>query len=210
MRENPTRFTDVMSAIDAVNAEDPNLVGVDGKKLPAEFVYGHRMSGTLGRMDPDASECLQIAARGQHIGRWRVPRKNYPSGRRGYLEWRQYQRDCQAKRLGDLMARSGYGSEDIDRVGSLIKKKHLKTDADAQMLEDVICVAFLEHYLRDFMTRVDEEKLAGILAKTWKRMSEHGHQYALQLQLPKSVPALLERGLNALSAPDAALPARRL
>ena len=77
------------------------------------------------------------------------------------------------------------------------------------MLEDVICVAFLEHYLSDFMTRVDEEKLAGILAKTWKRMSEHGHQYALQLRLPDGVPALLERGLNAPGAPDAALPASR-
>jgi uncharacterized protein DUF4202 len=210
MRDNGTRFTDVILAIDAVNAEDPNLVGVDGKTLPAEFVYGHRMSETLGRMDPDASECLQIAARGQHIGRWRVPRKNYPAGRSGYLEWRRFQRDCQAKRLGDLMAHSGYGTGDIERVGSLIKKKGLKTDADAQMLEDVICVAFLEHYLPDFMTRIDEEKLAGILAKTWKRMSEHGHQYALQLRLPDGVPALLERGLNAPGAPDAALPASRL
>jgi hypothetical protein len=205
MHDNRARFTDVMSAIDAVNAEDPNLVGVDGKTLPAEFVYGHRMSETLGRMDPDASECLQIAARGQHIGRWRVPRKNYPAGRSGYLAWRRHQRDCQAKRLGDLMTHSGYGIEDIEQVGGLIKKKHLKTDADAQMLEDVICVAFLEHYLPDFMIRIDEEKLAGILAKTWKRMSANGHKYALQLQLPEGLPALLERGLNAL-APDTAHP----
>ena len=205
MHDNGARFTDVMSAIDAVNAEDPNLVGVDGKTLPAEFVYGHRMSETLGRMDPDASECLQIAARGQHIGRWRVPRKNYPAGRSGYLAWRRHQRDCQAKRLGDLMTHSGYGIEHIEQVGGLIKKKHLKTDADAQMLEDVICIAFLEHYLPDFMIRIDEEKLAGILAKTWKRMSANGHKYALQLQLPEGLPALLERGLNAL-APDTAHP----
>lgn len=75
MRDIGARFTDVMSAIDAVNAEDPNLVRIDGKKLPAEFVYGHRMSQTLGRMDPDASECLQISACGRHIGRWRVPRR---------------------------------------------------------------------------------------------------------------------------------------
>jgi NAD-dependent oxidoreductase involved in siderophore biosynthesis len=78
------------------------------------------------------------------------------------------------------------------------------------MLEDVICVAFLEHYLPGFMTRVDEEKLAGILAKTWKRMSEHGHKYALQLQLPQGVVELLECGLNALGAPDAALSVSKL
>lgn len=199
MRDIGARFTSVMSAIDAVNAEDPNLVKIDGKKVAAELVCGHRMSEALDRMDPDASECLRIAARGQHIGRWRVPRNNYPPGRRGYLEWRKYQRDCQAKRLGDLMVDSGYGAEDIERVGTLIKKKHLKVDADAQMLEDVICVAFLEHYLPGFMTRVDEEKLAGILAKTWKRMSEHGHKHALQLQLPQGVAELLERGLTRLA-----------
>lgn len=210
MRTIGTRFKDVMSAIDAVNAEDPNLVRIDGKELPAELVYGRRMSETLGRMDADASECLQIAARGQHIGRWRLPRKNYPPGRSGYLEWRRYQRDCQAKRLGDLMADAGYSTEDIERVGSLVKKKRLKVDADAQMLEDVICVAFLEHYLPGFMTRVDDVKVAGILAKTWKRMSEHGHKFALQLQLPEGVPELLQRGLNALAAPDTALPASKL
>ena len=112
--------------------------------------------------------------------------------------------------LGELMAASGYRSEDIERVWSLIKKKQLKVDADAQMLEDVICVAFLEHNLPSFMTQVDEEKLAGILAKTWKRMSEHGHKYALQLQLPQGVAELLERGLNALGAPDAALSVSKL
>lgn len=72
MRDIGARFTSVMSAIDAVNAEDPNLVKIDGKKVAAELVCGHRMSEALDRMDPDASECLRIAARGQHIGRWRV------------------------------------------------------------------------------------------------------------------------------------------
>lgn len=209
MPDSGARFTDVMSAIDAVNAQDPNLVKIDGKTLPAEFLYGHRMTETLDRMSPDASECLRIAARGQHIGRWRVPRKNYPPGRNGYLDWRRYQRDCQAMRLGELMAASGYRSEDIERVWRLIKKKRLRVDADAQMLEDVICVTFLAHYLPGFMTRVDEDKLASILAKTWKRMSERGHKYALQLDLPEGVPQLLERGLNAIEAPNAPPPPER-
>ena len=209
MRDIGTRFTNVISAIDAVNAEDPNPVKIDGKKFPAELVYGYRMSETLDRMHPAASECLRIAARGQHIGRWRQPRKNYPQGRNGYLEWRRYQRNCQAKRLGDLMADSGYEADDIARVGSLIKKKHLRIDADAQMLEDVICTTFLKHYLFGFRARVDNDKLAGILAKTWKRMSERGHKYALQLNLPEEVTRLLERGLNALDATNPAASASK-
>lgn len=209
MHDGQTRFTKVMSAIDSVNSQDPNVVELDGRTLPAEYLYGHRMTEILDRINPDASECLQIAARGQHIGRWRVPRKNYPTGRSGYLEWRKYQRECQAVRLGELMADSGYRSEDIERVQHLIKKKRLRTDTEAQMLEDVICVAFLEHYLPGFMTRIDEEKLAGILAKTWKRMSARGHKYALQLNLPEGVTQLLERGLNVLNAHNATTSARK-
>ena len=105
------------------------------------------------------------------------------------------------------MADSGYGAEDIERVGSLIRKECLNFDADAQMLEDVICVTFLERYLFGFRARVDDDKLAGILAKTWKRMSERGHKYALQLNLPEEVVRLLERGLCALDAANPAVPA---
>ena len=36
MRDIGARFTSVMSAIDAVNAEDPNLVKIDGKEVAAE------------------------------------------------------------------------------------------------------------------------------------------------------------------------------
>jgi hypothetical protein len=107
-------------------------------------------------------------------------------------------------RLGELMAASGYGAKDIERVWSLIKRKRLRVDAGAQMLDGVICVTFLEHYLHSFMTRVDEDKLASILAKNWKRMSERGHKYALQLNLPEGVPQPLKRGLNVLDAPNAA------
>ncbi len=196
MRDAAARFRHVIGLIDAVNATDPNIVEVDGQSLPGEHVYGRRMSETLNRMHPDAPECLRIAARGQHIERWKVPRKGYPPGRSGYLEWRKHQRSFQARRLGELMAEAGYAADDVERVGALIRKERLKQDPVAQMLEDVICVMFFEHYLTGFVTRVDEEKLAGILAKTWNRMSEHGHEAVLQLNLPAGVPALLEYGLN--------------
>lgn len=200
MRDASARLQHIIDLIDAVNATDPNVIDVDGQSLPGELVYGRRMSETLKRMHPDAPECLRIAARGQHIERWKIPRKSYPAGRSGYLEWRKYQRSCQAKRLGELMAEAGYAVTDIERVGALIRKERLKQDPIVQMLEDVICVMFFEHYLNGFATRVDEEKLADILAKTWNRMSEHGHESALQLKLPDRVPALLEDGLKRVKA----------
>ena len=189
------RLTEVIAAIDGVNAGDPNRIEVDGRLEPAELAYGRRMSETLVRMAPNASEHLRIAARGQHIERWTSPRKSYPEGRIGYLKWRKDLRDFHATRLGGIMAAAGYGADDIARVGSLVRKERLKLDADAQLLEDVVCVVFLEHYVDGFMAKTDPEKLADILAKTWAKMSPLGHQHALQLALAPAIPRLLEQGL---------------
>jgi len=198
MREDGKRLTDVFAAIDAANALDPNTIKVDGRPQPAELAYGRRMSETLSRLAPHASEHLRIAARGQHIERWTSPRASYPAGRVGYLKWRKDLQGFHARRIGEIMMAAGYDAGDVERVGALVRKERLKSDPDAQMIEDVACVVFLEHYLDDFMQKTDQDKLAGILAKTWNKMSPFGHEHALELALPASVPALLERGLARL------------
>jgi hypothetical protein len=195
MLTSSSRYDAVIAAIDAANVADPNLIEVEGQAEPAELVYGRRMSATLARMAPDASEPLQIAARGQHIERWRLARKSYPEGRAGYLRWRKDAKEVHARRLGDIMAEAGYGAGDIDRVGALVRKEKLKLDPEAQLLEDVVCVVFLEHYLPPFMTKTEPAKLPGILAKTWKKMSDFGHAEALKLNVPPQVLRLLEQGL---------------
>lgn len=194
------RLRRVFAAIDAVNAEDPHMVEVDGRHEPAELVYGRRITATLHRMITEPSEPMRIAARGQHVGRWRLTRKSYPEGRAGYLAWRREQRSRQATRLGEIMAAEGYGADDIARVGVLIRKENMKSDPEVQIFEDVICVMFFEHYLRDFLPRVEEEKLAEILVKTWGRMSPSGRRYALMLDLPETVTRLMQRELGDLPA----------
>lgn len=188
------RLAAVLAAIDAVNAEDPEIVEVERKNVPGSLVHGRRMSETLAHMHPNPSECLRIAARGQHIERWKVPRKSYPAGREGYLSWRKHQRSLQAERLGGLMAEAGYSADEIDRVGVLIRKERLEIDPEAQLFEDVICVVFLKYHFKESMTRVEEDKLADILVKTWKRMSDYGRSYALKLDLSPALPRLLDRG----------------
>jgi hypothetical protein len=190
-----TRLEATIAAIDAANARDPNLVEVDGRPEPAELVYGRRMTLALTRMAPAASEHLRIAARGQHIERWTSPRKSFPDGRAGYLAWRRQLKDYHARRLGEIMNTAGYPEEDATRVGALVRKERLKTDPEAQMLEDVVCVVFLEHYLTDFMRQRDDEKLGSILAKTWEKMSPAGHEQAMRLTLPQRVVMLLKEEL---------------
>jgi Domain of unknown function (DUF4202) len=198
MSEDDGRFAKVIAAIDAANARDPHTTEVDGRREPAELVYGRRMSETLARIAPAASEPLRIAVRGQHVERWTSPRKNYPDGRVGYLRWRKDLQDFHARRLREIMTAAGYGEAEVGRVGALIHKERLKSDAEVQMLEDVACLVFLTHYLGDFMPKTDEDKLAGILAKTWNKMSAFGQDEAKKLALPPQVPALLERGLARL------------
>lgn len=200
--ESTERLAAVMTAIDAANMHDPHLVEIDGRYEPAELVYGRRMSATLARIAPEAAAHLQIAARGQHIERWIIPRNAYPIGRVGYFKWRRVLMDFHARRLGDIMTAAGYRSDDVTRVGALVRKERLKLDDEAQLLEDVVCIVFLAHYLDDFMAKTEDDRLADILAKTWLKMSEFGHEHALKLKLPPVIPRLLEQGLARLNAVD--------
>lgn len=198
MAQSDDRLARTISAVDAVNALDPHMIEIDGRQQPAELVYGWRITEALQRMVPKAGEHLRIAARGQHVERWKIPRTSYPEGRAGYLAWRRHQRDKQAERLGAIMAEMGYEPAAVVRVGVLIRKENMRRDAEVQTFEDVICVTFLAHYLPDFSARIDAGKLAGILAKTWRRMSPFGHEHALRLDLRPEIHRLLEHGLRDL------------
>jgi hypothetical protein len=198
MSDDGPRFDGVIAAIDAANARDPKTVEIDRRAVPAELLYGQRMSDALATMAPEASELLRIAVRGQHIERWTSPRASYPAGRAGYLKWRSDLKDFHARRLGEIMTAAGYAPEAVARVGALVRKERLRTDPEAQTLEDVACIVFLAHYLEGFLgkTDADDAKLARILAQTWNKMSAQGREEAGRLNLPARVLALLKRGLE--------------
>jgi hypothetical protein len=105
-------------------------------------LYGQRMTRDAGPIRARCARTLKIAARAQHIERWTIPR-SYPEGRIPYLTWRKELQKLHARRAGEIMAQCGYSEEEIARTGSLLRKERLKQDADAQTLEDVICLVFL-------------------------------------------------------------------
>ena len=191
------RFDRVIADIDRTNDDDPNSIEVGGSRRPSERVYGERMTAALERFCPGASEELRIAARGQHIGRWTSKRAAYPEGRAGYLKWRADLKRYHAVRLGEIMVRCGYDTESVARVQSLVRKEQLKRDAEAQVLEDVVCLVFLEHYFADFAAKHSDEKVIDIVRKTWRKMSADGHEAAQALQLTPASAALVEAALAA-------------
>ena len=197
---NDGRLDAVLEAIDEANGRDPRREVFDGKERGVEQAYGLRMSRALAQLYPDASELLRIAARGQHIERWTSPRDAYPEGREGYLRWRTELKRFHASRVGEIMAAAGYGPDDVAHVESLIRKHRLKRDPEAQALEDVVCVVFLEDYFSDFAAKHEDAKVIDILRKTWPKMSPHGQEMALRLNLPPKAVELVGAALN----PDAA------
>jgi hypothetical protein len=89
----------------------------------------------------------------------------------------------------------GYGELTIERVQSLVRKERLKADPETQLLEDVVCLVFLENYFADFSQQHDEAKLIDIVRKTWKKMSPRGHEAALQLPLTHDAKRIIDRAL---------------
>lgn len=192
------RFRAAIAAIDAVNAEDPARELHDGGAAPAALLYGQRMSAWLVRLAPDAPEALRLAARAQHIARWKVPRANYPAGRDGYLAWRTALYDFHADRVAEIMTQAGYDADTIARVRDLLHKRRLKRDPDAQTLEDVACLVFLETQFAAFSRRHPDDKVLDILRKTAAKMSPRGLEEAARLagHLPPDRRHLVARALG--------------
>lgn len=186
-----SRLAEVLAAIDAANAQDPTLENGE----PAALLYGRRMSERLAKLVPDAGEALQIAARGQHIERWAIPRKDYPMDKAGYFRWRNDLKDRHAQRLAEIMGAAGYDPETTARAAVIVRKEGLKRDPEAQTLEDTASLVFLEFYSDEFLGRYDEPKSIDIVQKTWRKMSDDGHAAALRLKLAPRVAEIVGKAL---------------
>ncbi|WP_170581612.1 DUF4202 domain-containing protein [Ruegeria arenilitoris] len=174
----------VLDAIDTANSADPTQE--DGR--PAALLYGERMSAELDRLFPDASEPLQIAARGQHVERWKLARSEYPEGRAGYLAWRKAQAEHHAQVVAELMSEAGYDQAEIDAARRMLRKQGIKRDNDVQALEDVICFVFLKWYFAPFATKHSDEKIQRIVEKTARKMSAEARRRVLdEFDLPEDL-----------------------
>jgi Domain of unknown function (DUF4202) len=191
----PTRFESAIILIDKKNSEDINTYQVHGLEISKELVYSQRMSQKLLQFEPQASEELQIAARAQHICRWKIARDEYPMDRVGYLKWRETLKKMHADLASDILKEVGYDAEFIDRVSFLIHKKLIKKDDGSQTLEDVICLVFLEYYFEEFAEKHEDDKVIDILQKTWVKMSDKGHDAALKISFSDKSLSLIKQAI---------------
>lgn len=128
-----------------------------------------------------------------------------------------------ARRQGEIAEgiclAAGYSGDEAGKVGRLVRKEGLKkqggqgvdgngegkgeggeqeggSEAEVQILEDVACLVFLEDRLEEFARGYDEEKLVGILRKTWGKMSARAREVALGMELEGGLKRLVEKAVG--------------
>ncbi|KAK4153117.1 hypothetical protein C8A00DRAFT_34123 [Chaetomidium leptoderma] len=196
-------YATAIKLLDEAHAGDPKTIPSDNGPLPYELHYARKMTRWLGARKSDASPALQLACRAQHFRRWELPRSSYPMTRAGYLTWRAKQKAEAAKQVAELLSTSAaiqppLAQDEIERVAALVRKENLKDDEETQVLEDVACLVFLDDQFDDFekKSEIDEEKMVGILRKTWGKMSEEGRKLALGMELSERATTLIQKALE--------------
>jgi len=189
------RFQAAIAAFDRENAADPHKLNVAGLDRPRELVDAERLSVWVERLDPNASEALRLAARCQHIRRWHIARDSFPEGRVGYLQWRTQLGRFHADTVTRILEQLGYGRETIDAVRRINLKQGLHSNPDTQTMEDALCLTFLEFEFEEFCAKHPADKVVDVVRKTWKKMSERGHQAALGLPFAAGTAEIVKRAL---------------
>lgn len=189
-------FEAAIRAFDDANRKDPNTEFVEEKAYPRELCYAQWLSRWVEQLQPDASLELRLAARCQHIERWKTPRDHFPLGRRGYLDWRASLAKYHAQRAGDILATIGYSKPVIRRVQKLNLKEDIQGDPETQVLEDALCLVFLERQFHEFAAKTEESKVTRIIRRTWRKMSPQAREIALALKLDPSDRRLIENALG--------------
>jgi len=184
---------------DNYNLQDPVVYSFNNENFPQEYFLALKLYDWVLKLDRNASEELLLASRSQHIGRWQIPRSQYPEGRNGYLDWRRDLAKFHAEKSSEILKEVGYDLKTISRVNELILKKKIKVDPEVQLLENALCLVFLEFQYEDFYPRYEPDKIVNILRKSLLKMDKAGHEHALTLKYSEEGANHIRKALELIS-----------
>lgn len=190
------RFREAIGRFDKLNAADPNLELINGESTPREWLHAQRLSQWVMTLAPTASEALRLASRCQHLCRWTIPRDHYEMTRAGYHQWRNELKRFHAGKSAEVLRSVGYPETMVTRVGELNLKKSFPADPDSRVLEDALCLVFLQFQFTALADKTEEEKVINALQKAWKKMTPAAHEHALHLEYGHRERELIERALR--------------
>jgi len=195
---DPTaRFAAAVRRFDEANSRDPNLESVNGQSQPRERIYAQWLTDWVTKLAPQASEPLRLAARCQHICRWEIPRDSYPPDKPGYLRWRADLKQFHAAKAGAILREVGYEEAVVTRVQELNLKKNFPHDPEVRILEDALCLVFLERQFGALAAKSDDAKMVNALRKSWQKMTPAAQAKALKLEYGPREKSLLTQALGA-------------
>ncbi len=193
MTTSNDQFKKAIEAFDAYNQNDPNKEEHNGNMYSKEILYAERMTNRLNHYAPDAPDYINLAARCQHIGRWEIARNYFAMDKKGYLQWRNQEKIHHAKIAEEILTSCAYDADTIGKVKFLVLKKELFTHADTQLLEDVICLVFIEHYLEAFAAKHEDDKVIDIIQKTLKKMSARAIEATSNISISSKMVGLIQK-----------------
>ncbi|HKS35760.1 MAG TPA: DUF4202 family protein, partial [Verrucomicrobiae bacterium] len=81
-------------------------------------------------------------------------------------------------------------------VQALNLKRNFPADAESRVLEDALCLVFLQHQLTELAAKTGDDKMVNALQKSWKKMTPAARAEALKLGYGTREKQLLERALS--------------
>jgi hypothetical protein len=81
-------------------------------------------------------------------------------------------------------------------VQDLNLKKNFPADPECRVLEDALCLVFLEFQFAGLAAKSEDEKMVNALRKSWGKMTDAARAEALKLNFGEREKALLKRALS--------------
>ncbi|MEO8693026.1 MAG: DUF4202 domain-containing protein [Acidimicrobiales bacterium] len=191
-----SELTSAFAAIDAANAADPNIIEWREERWPRAQLQGLLATEWLALLDPNAGDAVILAARAHHVRRWAIARASYPDGRVGYLRWRRALKEVHAEVVAEILPPTGISSATVARVQALVRKEGLGHDPDTQLVEDAICLTFIETQFEELAARLDHERLVTAVQKTVEKMSENAVALVARTRISAAARAALDDALR--------------
>jgi len=121
--------------------------------------------------------------------------------RAGYLKWRSDLKKFHAETSGKILREVGYSEDTVRRVQELNLKLNLRSDPETQILEDGLCLVFLQYQFAGLAAKTAPEKMVTAVQKSWGKMSPAARAAALKLNYTEMEQRLLASALNSGTPP---------
>jgi len=180
---NTLQYNKIREALMKLHNEDPKQTDNQAE----ESLYATRMVEQLKKYYPQANQLLEISALAHHLKRWEIARSIYPMDKQGYFQWRRHVAKHQLAILTEVLDKEGIANEEQETIISVLKKENIKKLEESQVIEDVACMVFVQHYLEPFAAPHDKQKVVDIVRKTMLKMSQHAINETAQLPLSENV-----------------------